>query len=132
MVPRDWKKSRVTLIHKGRGKPKNNIENYRPIAVMNVMTKVFGVVINEKLKQWAEENKIWGEEQAGFRKGRGGLENLFIIRDVIEKNKVTGKELYLVFLDIEKTYDTVDKKITQPAKTYRNGQESSESDRKLK
>ena len=108
--PVTGKKSRVTLIYKGGGKPKNNIGNYRPIAVMNVMAKVFSVVMNEKLKQWAEENKIWGEEQAGFKKGRGGLENLFVIKDVIEKSKITGKVLYLVFLDIEKAYDTVDRK----------------------
>ena len=76
---------------------------------MNVLAKVFGVIINEKVIQWAEGNKIWGEEQAGFRKGRGGLENLFIIRDLIEKSKATGKELYLAFLDIEKAYDTVNR-----------------------
>ena len=109
-VPEAWKRSRVTLIHKGNGKPKEKIENYRPIAVMNVMAKVFGTVINEKLKRWAEENKVWGEEQAGFRKGRGGLENIvFVMRDIIEKYKKSGKGLYLVFLDIEKAYDTVDR-----------------------
>ena len=108
-VPEAWKRSRVTLIHKGNGKPKEKIENYRPIAVMNVTAKVFGTVINEKLERWAEENKVWGEEQAGFRKGRGGLENIFVMRDIIEKYKKSGKGLYLVFLDIEKAYDTVDR-----------------------
>ena len=58
---------------------------------MNVLAKVFGVIINEKVIQWAEGNKIWGEEEAGFRKGRGGLENLLVIRDLIEKSKATGK-----------------------------------------
>ena len=38
------------------------------------------------------------------------MENIFDIRDVIEKNKITGKQLYLVFLDIEKAYNTVDRK----------------------
>lgn len=31
-VPQDWKRSRVTLIHKGGGKAKEEIENYRLIS----------------------------------------------------------------------------------------------------
>ena len=75
-VPQDWNRSRVTLIHKGGGKSKEDIGNYRPIAVVNTFAKVFGWVINEKLKKWIEENEVLGEELRGFRKQRGGLENV--------------------------------------------------------
>lgn len=48
-IPQDWKKNRVTLIHKGGGKAKDEIGNYRPISIMNIFAKVFGMVIDEKL-----------------------------------------------------------------------------------
>ena len=38
-------------------------------------------------------------EQSGFRKGRGGLENVLVMKE----------ELYLIFLDLEKAYDRVDR-----------------------
>ncbi len=34
-VPQEWKRSRITLIHKGGGKDKTDIGNYRSIAIMN-------------------------------------------------------------------------------------------------
>ena len=110
-VPNDWRESRITLIHKGGGKPKENIENYRPIAVINILAKVFGMVLNEKITDWAERQRVWGEEQSGFRKGRNGLENVLILKELIERAKNTGRELYLTFIDIEKAYDTVDRKM---------------------
>lgn len=59
-VPQDWKKSRVTLIHKGGGKEKADIGNYRSVAIMNIMAKVFGIIINEKLKAWIETKMVQG------------------------------------------------------------------------
>ena len=34
-VPQDWNKSRVTQVHKGGGKSRQDIGNYITIAVMN-------------------------------------------------------------------------------------------------
>ena len=74
---------------------------------MNVQAKVFGWVINRKLVTWAEENKVLGEK-SGFRKSRG-QENLLVIKKTMERNMKHG-ELYLTFLDIEKAYDTIDRR----------------------
>ncbi len=59
-VSEAWKRSRVTIIHKGSGKPKDSLGSYWPIAVINVKAKLFGTVISEKLKWYAEENNVWG------------------------------------------------------------------------
>ena len=109
-VPQDWNRSRITLVHKGGGKSREDIGNYRPIAVMNILAKMFGWVINRKLTTWMEESKVLGEEQSGFRKNRGGLENVLVMKEIIEQSTKLGKELYLVFLDIEKAYDRVDRR----------------------
>ena len=109
-VPQDWRKSRVTLIHKGGGKPREEIGSYRPIAVVNVLAKVFGWVLNNKVMKWVEEQRILGEEQSGFRPGRGGLENALVLKELIERSRRTGSELYLTFIDLEKAYDTVNRR----------------------
>jgi len=101
-VPQDWNRSRVTLVHKGGGKSKEDVGNYRPIAVINTLAKVFGWVINDKMKKWIEENKILGEEQSGFRKGRGGLENVLVMKEIIERNKKLGKEYIFSILRFRK------------------------------
>ena len=50
-------------------------------------------------------------EQSGFRRGRNGLENILAMKEIIERNKRLGKEVYLVFLDLEKAYDRVDRRV---------------------
>ncbi len=92
-VPLDWKKSRITLVHKGDGKDRQDIANYRPIAVINILAKIFGMIINEKIRTWIETHKILGEEQSGFRKGRGGLENILTLKEIIDRNRQRKKKL---------------------------------------
>ena len=62
------------------------------------------------MKIGVENAGILGEEQNGFRKDRRGEDNMFIIREVIDLYKRENRELYLVFLDIEKAYDKMNRK----------------------
>ncbi len=48
-------------------------------------------MINEKMTRWAEREGIFGEEQNGFRKGRSGMENIYIIKELIDRNKRARK-----------------------------------------
>ena len=45
--------------------------------------------------------------QNGGMKGKGVLNNLFIIRGIINHAKYFGKELWLTFYDIEKYFDSL-------------------------
>ena len=87
---------------------------------MNTLAKTFGWMINDKLRTWIEESRMLGEEQSGFRKGRGGLENVLVMKEIIEKNKKLGRELYLVFLDVEKAYDMVNRSKLLTLLTHRD------------
>ena len=44
-----WKRSGMTLIHKGGEKEMKEIGNYRPGSITNILAKVFGMKINEKI-----------------------------------------------------------------------------------
>ena len=46
------------------------ISNYRPIAVINILAKLFGWLINEKMKRWVRENKVLDEEQRDVARER--------------------------------------------------------------
>ena len=45
--------------------------------------------------------------QNGGMKGKGAVDNLFIIRGIINHAKYLGKELWLTFYDIEKCFDSL-------------------------
>ncbi len=67
---------------------------------------VYGKVIIERIQRLTEK-KI-GEEQGGFRKRRGCMDQIFCFRMVVEKMLAKGKKLYAAFMDLEKAYDRVD------------------------
>ena len=81
------------------------------MAVANTISNIFCGIIKDKMTNIIEEEELIGEEQNGFRKDRRGTENLYILKELIEKAGKENKQLYCMFLDIEKAYDTVNRKI---------------------
>jgi hypothetical protein len=76
-VPEEWQKSRVCLQFKGGSKNKKEIGSYRPVAIMSVVGKLMGGMICRKVELWIGNNNIIGEEQNGFRKERGTVDNVY-------------------------------------------------------
>lgn len=56
----------MVLIPKGNG-------GYRPISLISALAKGFEALIEERLRQYAEENGLLSPTQYGFRKGRSVL-----------------------------------------------------------
>ena len=110
-VPKEWNECRVTLIHKGGYKSKNELKNYRPIALANTVGKIFSTMLNERLRKWIEREGVLGEEQNGFRADRRAEDNIFIVNEMIERKRRDKDKLYVCFLDIEKAYDRVIREI---------------------
>ena len=48
-----------------------------------------------------------GEEQQWFRKGRGMVDGMFKLRQLMEKRLEVQSEMALGFVDLKKAYDTV-------------------------
>ena len=64
-----------------------------------------------RMKQITETYGVISEEQNGFRSGRRGEDNLYIVREIIEKYNRENRTGFITFLDIEKAYDRVDRRI---------------------
>ena len=65
--------------------------------------KLWEKVIEHRLREHA---KI-AENQFGFMIGRSTMEAIHILQRLIERFKVVEKDLHMVFIDLEKTYDRV-------------------------
>jgi len=51
--------------------------------------------------------QIETEEQAGFRVGRSMIDHIFCLKQLIEKKMAVDQPLHLLFVDLEKAYDSV-------------------------
>jgi len=54
-----------------------------------------------------ELSQIETEEQAGFRAGQSTIDRIFCLKPLIEKKMAVTQPLHLLFVDLEKAYDSV-------------------------
>ena len=64
VVPKSWGRIKLRLLYK-KG-DKLDPSNYRALALISTMVKVFTSLIATRLSNWAEENNVLPEEQGGF------------------------------------------------------------------
>eukprot|EP00245_Coleochaete_scutata_P010377 TRINITY_DN3619_c0_g1_i11.p1 TRINITY_DN3619_c0_g1~~TRINITY_DN3619_c0_g1_i11.p1 ORF type:complete len:1206 (-),score=200.47 TRINITY_DN3619_c0_g1_i11:736-4353(-) len=82
--------------------------NYRTVTIVSLFGKVYATLLEKRLAEWAERHGIRARGQAGFRKGFGTAQHLFMLR--VLTDKVRGKawkKLYCAFVDFSKAFDTI-------------------------
>ena len=80
-LPEEWKESIIITVHNKGDKTKCN--NYRGISVLPTTYKILSNVLHTRLVLYA--NEIIGDHQCGFRRNRSEIENIFFIRQMLEK-----------------------------------------------
>ena len=105
-VPNDWMRAIIVPIYKGKG-DRSECKNYRGISLLSIPGKVYGRILIEKVRSLTE--RLIGEEQCGFRSGRGCVDQVFVMKQMSEKFVDKNKSLYVAYMDLEKAYDRVDR-----------------------
>ena len=80
-VVQDWKDAEIVPIPK-KGDLRN-CDNWRGINLLDVVGKLFGRILQDRLQLIAE--KVLPESQCGFRKGRGCVDMIFTARQLFEQ-----------------------------------------------
>lgn len=101
-TPGEWKKAVIVPIFKKGNK--KECQNYRGISLMCQSAKVYEKIIERRLRERVGNMR---EEQYGFRPGRSTIDLIFAVRQLQEKHIEYGDDLVMVFLDMEKAYDSV-------------------------
>ncbi|KAL9978815.1 hypothetical protein ACROYT_G016381 [Oculina patagonica] len=105
--PSAWKVARVTPVFKGNGN-RNDKNNYRPISVLPVLSKLLEKHVCDHLCKFLNENGLLHSFQSGFRKRFSTETALIRLVDQIlfdlDSDKVTG----IVFVDYKKAFDLID------------------------
>jgi hypothetical protein len=98
----------VGIIHAlYKGGDCTQFDNYRGITVRPILVKVFAMIFESYINQWAETNDLCAKGQVGFRKDFRTTDNLFILRTLTEQARFQKKKLYICFVDFKKTFDTI-------------------------
>ena len=85
--------------------------NYRPVSLLNILSKIFEKAMYSRLIDFLETQKILIQQQFGFRKQHSTYMALMILVDKLTKALENGEYVLGVFLDFSKAFDTVDHNI---------------------
>ncbi len=101
----EWKLACVKPIYKSEDRTK--CENYRPISILPVVSKIIEKEIFQQLYSYLSANSLISKFQSGFRPKHSSLTLLLQMCDEWLKNMDEGKITGLVSLDIKKAFDSI-------------------------
>jgi sorting nexin-29 len=79
--------------------------NFRGISILNTVYKISSSVLFMRISPFAEN--IIGNYQCGFWKNRSTINQIFTLRQILEKTKELIIETHHLFIDFRSAYDTI-------------------------
>ena len=105
--PSQWKSAKVIALRKPGKASYADPRAYRPISLLNHCAKLLETVVNVRLKNWAEQHRVFSKFQWGFRPGRHVQGACWRLVEVITSALRSRDQIQAVALDIQAAYDSV-------------------------
>lgn len=102
-IPDDWSKGLIAKLPK-KG-DLGDCDNWRGVTLLSIPSKVFCRVLLNRIDSAIDEKLR--QEQAGFRKGKGCIDQLFTLRNIVEQSIEWKTPLYINFIDFKKAFDSI-------------------------
>ena len=105
-IPDEWNESYIISLYKGKG---HSLEcgNYRGLKLLEVLQKVLERILESLVREQISIDSM----QFGFMPGRGTTDAIFILRQLQEKSLGKKKDIFLAFVDLEKAFDRIPRKV---------------------
>ena len=104
-VPSILKIAKVKPVYK---KNDNTIcDNYRPISLLPIVSKIFERVVHKQLSLYLSENKLLFKSQHGFRQNHSTETATLELVDKVMKHLDNNETPISIFIDLSKAFDTL-------------------------
>ena len=104
-IPKLWVDPNIIPIFKNKG-ARDDCNNSRGIFLLSIAGKILARIMLSRLVTNIAE-AVLPETQCGFRKYRSTLDMIFTLKQTQEKCIEQNRDLYIVFIDLKKAFDTV-------------------------
>lgn len=102
-VPEAFGRGIIIPIVKDRLSDLTSVDNYRPITLSPIISKIFESVLLDKFEKYMRTDDL----QFGFKKGLGCANAIFALRQVINYYTSHNSNVYIASLDASKAFDRV-------------------------
>lgn len=105
VYPKCFKVNKVIPIFKNKGSI-NSIENYRPISLQSVISKIIEKIVYFRLA--SHFNDLLSDKQFGFRKHKSTIDALLTVTEFVYQSLNDNDHAACMFIDIKKAFDSLD------------------------
>ena len=103
-TPKEWRMSLIVPVWKRTGDV-HDPGKYRGITLLSQVLKLLERVLDARIRRRIDGD--FGEEQQGFRKGRGTEDGMYALRHMVGKRLEVQSSMAHGFVDLNKAFDTV-------------------------
>ena len=104
--PKAWRMHRNLFHYKGKNSDPYYLGNHRGLGIDQILLKVWSLLMMERLEAFLFTTNGLSGLQGGFQRQRGPIEQVFTLSETV-RAATKRRTVYLLFLDIEKAYDSV-------------------------
>ena len=105
LFPNSEKCAKIVLLYKSR--ERSQFDNYRPITILPVFSKIIERLVYRQLYNYLEVNKLLSPVEFGFRSRRCTSQAVLQFTEQIRGNMDIGNLTGVVYIDLKKAFDTV-------------------------
>ena len=104
-IPLSWKQSTTILIYK---KGSSDVpSNFRPIALMSCIYKLFTSILSSRISKFAINEELISTEQKSAKPSEGCHEHSFTLQSVVADCKRNQKNCFFAWLDLRNTFGSI-------------------------
>ena len=105
-IPDDWRRGIILPFWKRKG-DRLTCANHRGITLLSIPGKLLALILHRRsVSAIRSRRRI---QQAGFMPGRSTIDQIFALRQIIEKCNEHNRTLYIAFVDFNAAFDSIDR-----------------------
>ena len=105
-IPDDWRRGIILTFSKRKG-DRLTCANHRGITLLSIPGKLLALILlRRSVSAIRSRRRI---QQAGFMPGRSTIDQIFALRQIIEKGNAHNRTLYIAFVDFKAAFDSIDR-----------------------
>ncbi len=109
-TPEEWQRAYPFVLYKGKG-DKTSADSFRGITLKSHMLKLFESLLERRLNRWMETGRLLPREQLAYRRGRSGIDLIFVLNIVCECEVARTGKLFVSLLDLKKAFPSVSRRL---------------------
>ena len=102
IFPTAWRTTVVGEIFKNKGL-RDASKNYRGISLVQLLAKLFDIVLLKRFKKWFKP----ADEQTAYQAERGSPDHVFLLRCMTQHAKRFNEKIFMIAIDFDGAFDRV-------------------------